>query len=141
MTTLFIKVFNLSITAGWIVIAALVLRPFLKKAPRWISVALWGIVVVRLVLPFSFQSVLSLLPSAQAIPSDILTAQTPAIDSGVPVINAVVNPLLAQSFSPNPINSVNPLQVATAVASVVWVAGMLVLGTYAVVSTLRCAEK
>lgn len=52
MSELFIQMFNLSLTAGWIVLAVLLLRPFLRRAPKWIPCLLWGIVGLRLLLPF-----------------------------------------------------------------------------------------
>jgi hypothetical protein len=59
MANIFIKIFNLSLTASYIVIAVALLRLVFKKAPKWISCLLWGLVGIRLVIPFSFESVLS----------------------------------------------------------------------------------
>ena len=67
MEAVFIKVLNMSISAGWLILAVMLLRLLLKKAPKWISVVLWGLVGLRLVLPFSLQSVFSLIPSAEVI--------------------------------------------------------------------------
>ena len=71
MTELFLKIINMSISASWIVLAVLILRLLLKKAPKWVSVLLWGIVAVRLICPFSFESALSLIPSAETIPLNL----------------------------------------------------------------------
>ena len=57
LTTLFIEVFNLSISAGWIVLAVVLLRFLLKKAPKWINCLWWLLVGIRLVFPFSIESV------------------------------------------------------------------------------------
>ena len=65
MTEAFLKIVNMSISAGWLVLAVLVLRFALKKAPKWVSVLLWGIVAVRLICPFSIESALSLIPSTK----------------------------------------------------------------------------
>ena len=64
MEAVFIKALNMSISAGWLILAVMVLRLLLKKAPKWIMVVLWGIVGLRLVFPFSLESVFSLIPSA-----------------------------------------------------------------------------
>ena len=73
MELLFLNILNRSITAGWLILAVAALRPFLKKAPRWISCVLWGLVAVRLLCPVSLESPFSLLPSAETISPGILT--------------------------------------------------------------------
>lgn len=65
MNDLFLKIINMSISASWLVLAVLLLRFVLKKAPKWVNVLLWGIVAVRLAFPFSIESALSLIPSAR----------------------------------------------------------------------------
>ena len=67
MNELFLKIINMSISASWLVLAVLILRFVLKKAPKWVNVLLWGIVAVRLICPFSFESALSLIPSSETI--------------------------------------------------------------------------
>src|SRR5699024_9578921 len=111
MTVLFLQIVNLSISASWLIAAVLVLRLLLKKAPRWISVLLWGLVAIRLVCPFSIESALSLLPSASTIPSDILTDPSPSLETGIPALDRVVNPVIEHSFAPQPAASANPLQI------------------------------
>ena len=66
MEALFLKILNLSIIAGWITLAIVILRPLLKKAPKAITVALWALVAIRLLFPFSIESVISLIPSAES---------------------------------------------------------------------------
>ena len=67
MTALFLKLLNISITAGYIVIAVLLFRLILKRAPKRIRVILWGIAALRLVLPFSVESSFSLIPSRETV--------------------------------------------------------------------------
>ena len=88
MNELFLKIINMSISASWLILAVLILRLVLKKAPKWVNVLLWGIVAVRLICPLSFESALSLIPSSETIPLDIEMAAKPTIDSGVPAINS-----------------------------------------------------
>ena len=96
MAAVFLKLVNLSISAGWLVLAVLVLRPALKKAPGWARVLLWGVVALRLMLPFSVESALSLIPSAETIRPEVVQFDPrPTIDSGVPVLNEAVNPVLS----------------------------------------------
>ncbi|MBQ3518284.1 MAG: hypothetical protein IJA31_03065 [Clostridia bacterium] len=141
MENLFLQILNMSITASWIVLAVCVLRLILKKAPKWVNVALWGLVAFRLVCPFSFESVLSLLPSAQTVPTDITMTAEPVIHSGIPALNSTINPILSDSFAPNPGDSANPLQIVTFVAAALWIAGMVGMLLYAAISFLRLHKK
>ena len=141
MDTIFLNLLNRSITAGWLVLAILVLRLLLRKAPKAITVFLWALVGFRLICPFSFESVLSLVPSAETIPARILYAQSPAIDSGISVLNAAINPILSETFRPEPVVSINPLQIITGLASVIWLAGMAAMLLYTVFSDLRIHRK
>ena len=127
MDAVFLKLLNMSLTAGWIVLAVLLLRLLLKRAPKWVSCLLWGVVGLRLIFPFSIESLFSLIPSAEPLPSDLPMTQTPAIDSGFEVIDRVVNPIIYDSFAPTPTVSVNPMQIAIAVAAIVWLCGTLLL--------------
>ena len=140
MNILFLKLLNMSISAGWLVLAVLVLRLCLKKAPKWVSVLLWGIVAIRLILPFSIESVLSLIPSVQTVPMDIELSTAPAVDTGVTVLNNAVNPILAQSV-PSPGASVNPMQVIVAVCANVWLLGVAVMALYTAISYLRLRRR
>lgn len=137
MESVFLKILNMSISAGWAVLAVLLLRLLLKGAPKWIRCALWGVVGVRLLLPFSLKSHVSLIPSSETLPSNLALSPIPAIDSGIPSVDRVVNPILIDRFSPDPSGSVNPLQVVATVATWIWVAGIAILLLYTLVSYLR----
>ena len=141
MSEFFLKIINMSISASWIVLAVLVLRLLLKKAPKWVNVLLWGIVAVRLVCPFSLESALSLIPTAETVSPGIMMDRTPQIDSGVPIINEVVNPIISGSFTPQPMASANPLQIWIPVAANFWILGMIVLLLYTAVSYWRVKRK
>lgn len=136
MTEVFLKLLNISITASWIVLAVILLRLLLKKTPRWISCLLWGIVALRLVMPFSLESTFSLIPSAQVIPQDIAAAQTPQIESGIAAVNSAVNPVLADRFAQQ-----GMLEKILFAASVVWLAGVAVMLLYSLVSYWRLRYK
>lgn len=141
MSELFLKILNMSISAGWLVLAVLVLRLMLKKASKWVNVLLWGMVAVRLVFPFSIESIFSLIPSGETVPTDIMFAHSPAIDSGIDVINHVVNPAISSSFAPTPGDSVNPLQVWLLAAVIVWIAGIAMMASYTAISYHRLRNK
>lgn len=137
MSAVFLKLLNLSITAGWMIAAVIIVRFFLKKAPKWISCVLWALAAIRLICPFSMESALSLVPSSKTIPDNIGMMNQPEIDSGIPVINKVVNPALAGSFTPEPSASANPLQIVLTVCTAVWLAGMAAMLCYALISFIR----
>jgi len=141
MDALFLKIFNLSVIAGWITLAILILRPLLKKAPKAITVLLWALVAIRLIFPFSIESVISLIPSAETVPPEIIYAEAPAIESGIHYVNSTINPVVSESLAPTPEASVNPLQIIVSVASVIWVVGMIAMALYAAVSYLRIRLK
>ena len=141
MDAVFLKLLNLSLTASWLCLAVLLVRLLLKKAPKAISCALWALVGLRLLFPFSIESVLSLVPSAEPLPEDILLSPTPTINSGIPIVNEVVNPVISGSLAPNPGDSVNPLQVITTVAGYVWLVGMAAMLVYMLVTYLRVRGK
>ena len=142
MDTFFIEVVNLSITASWLVLAVILLRPMLKKAPKAITVALWAIVGIRLALPFSIKSIFSLVPSASTIPKEIVYAKEPTIDSGVSSINAIVNPIITETFAPpSELTSINPIQIFFAIAENIWILGIIAMVIYAAVSYLRLYKR
>ena len=137
MSEIFLKVLNMSITASWLILAVVLLRLVLKRTPKWIVVALWGIVALRLAIPFSIESALSLIPSAETFNPHNIQYETPAISSGIPAVNNAVNPILGETFAPNPVGSVNPLYVWTFVVSVIWLTGIAAMLLYAVISYVR----
>lgn len=142
MAAVFLKLLNLSISASWLVLAVLVLRLISKRSPKWMNVLLWGIVALRLVLPFSIESALSLIPSAETVsPTAVQFAPAPTITSGVSVIDNAVNPSLSEHFAAVPTASVNPLYVWAYLAGWVWLIGLGAMLLYALASYLRLRRR
>ena len=141
MNELFLKIINMSISASWLVLAVLILRFVLKKAPKWINVLLWGIVAIRLICPFSFESTLSIIPSAETIPLNICMDTTPTINSGISAINNAVNPIISQSNTPMAGASVNLLQITIGIYEYIWIFGMIALALYTAISYWRLRRK
>ena len=141
MSELFLKIVNMSISASWVVIAVLTLRFCLKKAPKWVNVLLWGIVAARMVFPFSIESVLSLIPSAETISPTVMMEQTPSVQTGVPALNHVINPVISSSFTPAPGASANPLQIWIPILTGIWLFGIAALFLYSAVSYWRLHRK
>ena len=142
MAAVFLKLLNLSISASWLVLAVLVLRLVSKRSPKWMNVLLWGIVALRLMLPFSIESALSLIPSAETVnPAVVQFDPAPTITSGVKIIDNAVNPSLSEHFAAAPLASVNPLYVWTEIAGWVWLIGLGAMLLYAFVSYLRLRRR
>lgn len=137
MTEIFLKFVNMGIAAGWLVLAVMLLRLALRRAPKGLTLVLWGIVALRLMLPVSIQSIFSLIPSAETISPLIGDMQEPQIQSGITVLNSAVNPVITQAFAPSPEASANPLQVFISVAAVCWLVGAAVMLLYTVISYWR----
>ena len=142
MSGIFLKLLNLSISASWLVLVVLALRLVLKRAPKWVNVLLWGMVALRLMLPFSIESALSLIPSAETLSPEVVQFDpAPTITSGVELIDNAVNPSLSESFAAAPLASVNPLYVWTYLAGWVWLIGLAAMLAYALVSYLRLRRR
>lgn len=138
MEMIFLNVFNRSLAAGWLILAVIVVRFLLKKAPRRLSCVLWAVVAVRLLCPFFPASSFSLIPSGETISAEVVRfAPAPAIDSGIPALNEALNPMIGERFAPAPGTSVNPLYIWTAVAGIVWLVGVAVMAGYALLGSLR----
>ena len=142
MSGIFLKLLNLSISASWLVLVVLALRLVLKRAPKWVNVLLWGMVALRLMLPFSIESALSLIPSAETVSPEVVRFDpAPTITSGVELIDNAVNPSLSEHFAAVPTASVNPLYVWTEIAGWVWLIGLGAMLLYALVSYLRLRRR
>ena len=125
MNRIFLQMLNISFEASWLIFAVLILRLVLKKVPRWIPCLMWGMVAIRLAVPFRIESALSLIPSAEPVPVQIDRMSQPAVHSGILVMDRAVNQVMASQFTPDPAVSVNPLQIVVYLAAVLWIVGMV----------------
>ena len=141
LSEVFLKIINMSISASWLVLAVVLLRLVLKKAPKWISVLLWGFVAIRLICPFSIESVLSLIPSAETVSPEIMMDWTPEISTGIGSVDTVINPIITQTFAPDPATSANPLQILIPVAGMAWLAGIAIMLIYTAISYFLLRRK
>ncbi len=137
---LFLHILNISITASWLVLAVLLARLLLKKAPKWVNCLLWAIVALRLLVPFNIESSFSLVPSSETIPvSEIYAPQSvggsqtfaPQVDSGFQVVDAVIQPIISET-STQPV-----LQSNVSIIACIWLVGIIAMLVYALVSFLK----
>ncbi len=142
MASFFIDLFNMSITASYLVLAVVVARFVLKKAPKWINCLLWALVGIRLVCPFSFESALSLIPSSETIAlNDSSTGRPFTVQSGVSAVDLSVNELLGDKYYEGVTVPVNTFTDMTTVLSVVWFVGLFVMLLYGLVSFIRIRKR
>ena len=141
MADVFIKTLNMGIAAGWLIVAVVVLRVLVKRAPKRFRLLLWAVVGLRLVLPVSIESALSLVPSTQTLPENVMYAAAPELNTGIAALNDAINPAFTAAFAPEPAASANPLQVLLPVASVIWLAGAAAMLLWALVSWLRLRRR
>ncbi len=136
MADIFLKIVNMSISASWIVLAVLLLRLLLKKAPKWINGILWGIVGLRLMMPFSLESVFSLIPSSETI-SKSPDSPRPYFESGVNIIDNQINGYLKGTYFEGVTRPTGHFTDVTTVLAIVWTVGIAALLIYTVISYLR----
>lgn len=141
MSQVFLKLVNMGISAGWIVLAVCLCRLLFKKMPKWITVLLWGIVALRLICPFTVESMLSLIPSKETVSPDIMMDATPELNTGIPELNGIINPSFTQSFTPDLLASANPLQIFVPLAALVWGVGVVAILGYGFFSYVRVRRK
>jgi beta-lactamase regulating signal transducer with metallopeptidase domain len=144
MNYIFLTVLNNALSVSWLIIAVILIRFVFKKTPKWIMCIMWGLVALRLIMPFAniqLESVFSLIPSAATVPVDIEYSQTPQIDTGIQTINSVVNPILENNFTPVQEASVNPLQIVISIFSIVWICGVVLMLAYLCTSFLVLKKK
>lgn len=145
MGEIFLKLLNMSINGGWLILAVLFIRLIFKKVPKWVRCLLWGIVAIRLVCPFYIESPFSILPSAEPIKSSTVVEgevqnYIPSIDSRLTIVENTINPILTETFTYNESNSavpLAPLQAVTYAAGFVWGLGMILLIICAAVSAIK----
>lgn len=135
-TKILLHLFNVSVSASFLALAVVLFRLVFKKAPKWLTVSLWALVAIRLILPFSVESVLSLIPSREVIPTEIMSVdptKTPSTAFGVienPTYSGFINSTVT-------VERVFSFQRDVTFASCVWLIGVAVLLLYALVSYLK----
>lgn len=136
---LFLQILNMSFTGGIVILFVLAVRLPLKKAPKIYSYVLWSVVLFRLICPFSFESVLSLLPTKAApISQGIVYMAQPEINTGISPLNNFVNAALPPA---TPYASANPLQIWVFIGCLIWCAGMALLFAYSMITLLKLKKR
>lgn len=141
MEAVFLKLFNMSIAASFMILAVVLLRTLLKKAPKALRPVLWALVGIRLICPFSLESALSLIPSAQTIPDTVLNGPSFSVQTGFEGVDTRVNAELADRYFEGVTVPTNTGLHITTLLSVIWVIGIFALAVYAVVSYIKLRKQ
>lgn len=137
MGQIFLKVLNMGLTASWLILAVMILRLFLKRAPRWTACLLWALVALKLICPFSIESALSLIPSSEPLPEKIMTGNTFQVDTGIGFVDVPVNDYLGDHYYEGvtvPLDNGNRVMNAL---GVIWITGVIIMLLYSFVSCYR----
>lgn len=135
MEGVFIKLLNLSIQASILIVVVLLLRFILNKSPKWMKCLLWALVAIRLVCPFSIESIFSLSPDAEVVSMDNYVGM-PNIQSEAAGADRSVNEyaeihdneaVTAEKKNTNPFH----------ILSIIWSVGIVILAVYALGSCLK----
>ena len=135
MDAIFSAILEMSLSASVIAIAVILLRPLLRKAPKWLTCALWALVALRLLCPLALESPVSLMPDTAPVAQQVISLQPEAaiVDTGavIPQQNGLT--VHIQSDIPE-----EPFQFRFWMGWAVGVAGMLV---YLLVSFLTVRRR
>ena len=139
LKNVFIEVLNLSFIGSFVILIILFARVFLKKAPTKYAYILWSVALIRLILPFSIESILSILfVNPKPISQNIVYSETPLINTGITVLDRTVNGSLPAS---EVVASVNPMQIWVLLGSIIWIIGMIFLFTYGITSLVKIKKE
>ena len=137
MGDVFLSLLNISITAGWLILAVILLRFLLKKAPKTLNFILWALVALRLIFPFSIESALSLIPSAEPVHESSYSADI-SLDSGISAVDAPVNSFINSGY--NAVQTEKGIDIAE-ICGIIWAVGLAAMLTYFAVSYLRVKKQ
>lgn len=140
MDTVFLNLLNRSIAACWLILAVVVLRFFLQKAPKWIRYILWTLVAFRLICPFTPESIFSLIPSAEPLPESLITGNHFRLDTGMAVADSPADAALADRYYEEVTAADSGSRIFT-ILGWIWFAGVLVLCLQSVVSYIQLKRR
>lgn len=128
MEALFTKLIEISMIASYLILIILVLRICFKKASKSFYCFLWALVGLRLVFPFSIESIFSLIPRKEVI--------QPTIQTGMNVLNQTIeqNTQVETVLVPQSINWMSVL-------AIIWIIGIVTLSIYSIISYYRLYKK
>lgn len=127
METLFVSSLNANLALAWVICIVLLLRLIFKRISKRLCLFLWLIVGLRCVLPFSFHSTFSFLPSSQVFDPGDMYGYSFKIHSGLYFIDDFVNDYLGDHYFEGISVPVETMLRSTRNGAVIWVIGMVIL--------------
>ena len=134
MAMVFLKLLNMSIAAGWLVLAVILLRFLLKRLPKMFHCVLWVMVGIRLICPFSLESALSLIPSAKTVPDEVVAGRSFQITTGGPLMDTQVNEYLGDTYYEGVTVPYGQGKKGMQIMGIIWLTGMVGMLGYSMVS-------
>ncbi len=131
----FVRLLNASISACWLVGAVLLFRLVFRKAPKWLTVALWAVVALRLICPVPIESSLSLVPTAEPLPTEVLNMD-PHKGVESTTMEIINNPVYSEYVDTSVPVDVESFQWDAVLGGLTWVYGAGAMLLYAVFSYL-----
>lgn len=141
MTDIFISIVNMSINAAWVIAAVIILRFFLKNVSKKYMMVLWAFVGLRLVCPFTIESMFSLLPSSEVVSNVSSETWEPVIVSGIDSVDNMINPVMQENFMTPGEYSINKIELFFSIAGCVWCVILAYILLYLVCSYLYMKKK
>lgn len=148
MEAIFIKILNMSLTAGIVICVVILMRVLLRRAPKIFSYVLWAVVLFRLLCPVSFSSAMSFfnilrVPTTQQgeityISENIGFMEQPEVELPVPAVENVVNASLPAAETAA---SVNPMQIVLWAGMYIWMSGIVIMTLYGWISYRKLLRK
>ena len=139
-TIAFVELINESIIAGGLILAVILVRLICKNAPKRLRCALWGLVGVLLICPFSIESDFSMVLSTEII--DISTYDTrPYITTGISAVDTKINGLIEEHYLEKTDKPGEPIFYTMTTLKSVWKIGMAVLAGYSLLAYLRLRRR
>ncbi|PKM68646.1 MAG: hypothetical protein CVU95_03325 [Firmicutes bacterium HGW-Firmicutes-2] len=134
---IFLQIINMSYVSSIVILFIIGARLLLKKAPKKFAYILWAVALFRLIVPMSFESILSIIPvNPMPISNDVLYDTTPNVTAEIFTIDQSISGTAADVAS-----SVNPMQVWIFLGSLLWIAGLVVLLIYGMVSLIKIKNR
>lgn len=130
MKDLFLNILNMSITSTYIILGIIILRYVLKNIPKKYRLILWGCLGIRLICPFSFESIFSIVPHNPIY----IDKKIPTFELGN---NETINPIIQNPIS----QTINPIEMILSILCIIWIIGSFSLIIYTIFEYFKMKKR
>lgn len=139
LESIFIEILNMSFIGSFVIFVVIVLRAMMKNMPKKYSYYLWAVPLIRLIIPFSFDSIVSLIPvNPEPIPQNIGYSQIPVVNTGIHVVDSSINSSLPVADAAA---SLNPMQILISLGIILWLIGLIAFALYGAYSFTKVKKQ